>query len=263
MSGVFINYRSGDHPLGAAAVHDRLATRFGPDNVFRDCVSLAAGVCYPDEIRAALRNSDVLVAIIGPDWLTLTDEISGVRLIDRTHDWVRREIVWAIEHHLPIVPVLLTGTPRDAVQPRPSDVPDDMRTFALLQSHEVTHRRFGDDVTRLADRLVELVPSLVPAVPAPVDPFFALVNALEVVPSIASDDTRALVVGQLRPAIAGAIRNHPARHAHVIGILQACLNYDDGVTELLALIRNMENEDSPTVRHLLATAAAVLPKISS
>lgn len=262
MGGVFINYRSRDHPLGAAAIDECLATRFGPDNVFRDCVSLRPGEFYPTEIMRALRDSDVLVAIIGPDWLTLTDESSGTRLIDNDHDWVRREIVWGLRHKLPIVPVLLIGTPRDAVQPRPSEVPRALRPFTLLQALKVSNRRFRDDISRLTDRLVELVPSLGrhgPLTPA-TTPFFTLVNALERVPSIANDDTRSTVVGRLRPAIAGAVRYHPARRPHVIAILQACLNYDDGVTELLTVIRSIESEDSPSVRQLVEAAAELLRK---
>src|ERR1044071_5872454 len=96
MGGVFINYRVVDNPLGAAGIHEGLATRFGKTNVFRDCVSLEEGEEYPAAIRAALAESDVLVSIIGPQWLTLRAP-DGTRLLDRDNDWVRRELAMAHE----------------------------------------------------------------------------------------------------------------------------------------------------------------------
>lgn len=89
---MFINYRAVDNPLGAAGIHDALSARFGANKVFRDSVSLEAGAQYPAAVREALDSSDVLVAIIGPQWLTLRDA-TGTRLIDREHDWVRRELM--------------------------------------------------------------------------------------------------------------------------------------------------------------------------
>ena len=103
MGGVFINYRVVDNPLGAAAIHDALARRFGADKVFRDCVSLEAGTRYPTAIRDALFDADLVMSIIGPRWLELVDEQTGVRLIDRDHDWVRRELAWAFQRDIKVL----------------------------------------------------------------------------------------------------------------------------------------------------------------
>jgi len=71
--------------------------------------------------------------------------------------------------------------------------------------------------------------------------------------------TRALVIDQLRPAIASAIQHHPQRRAHVVRILQTCLNYDGGVRELLSLVHEMEQETSLALRRLMATVDRWLP----
>lgn len=125
---------------------------------------MAAGDHYPTELREGLERADVLVAVIGPRWNELSDE-QGRLLIQRDRDWVRWEIARAIERGIPIVPVLLRGTPDDATPPDRAILPTSIRELAEYQTFEVGQKRFGADVDRLADRLVELVPSLIPVGP--------------------------------------------------------------------------------------------------
>jgi hypothetical protein len=169
MVGVFVNYRTKDQPLGAAAIHDHLARRFGSDRVFRDCVSLNPGQNYPDELRAALMRADILLAVIGPDWLTIAD--GEQRLIERRWDWVRFEIATAFERGIEVLPVLLKDTPASAVQITKADVPADISAIALIQAFEFSQLRFGADLDRLTERVVELVPALADGLdePAPSD----------------------------------------------------------------------------------------------
>lgn len=159
MGIVFVNYRAQDNPLGAAGIHDMLARRFGGDRVFRDCVSMAAGDHYPTTLRASLERADVLVVVIGPRWNELADE-QGRVLIQRDRDWVRWEIARAIDRGIPIIPVLLRDAPGDATPPDRTILPADIRKLADYQTLDVSQKRFGADLDRLADRLVEQVPSL-------------------------------------------------------------------------------------------------------
>src|SRR5262249_50409536 len=129
---LFINYRTVDDPLGAASIHDRLAQRFGVDNVFRDCQSLMPGEHYPSSIRTALESAAIVIAVIGPRWLTLTDD-DAVRLIDREHDWVREELADAFQLGIPVLPVLLKDTPANAVMPPVGDLPESIRWLAGIQ----------------------------------------------------------------------------------------------------------------------------------
>jgi hypothetical protein len=268
MGGVFINYRVADNPFGAAGIGDALAGRFGATKVFRDCVSLDAGIQYPTAIREALARSDVLVAIVGPQWLTLLDEVTGERLIDREHDWVRRELVWARERNIGVVPVLLVDTPARAIQPKANELPPDIRWFAHVQAFEFSHRRFGVDLNRLATRLAELVPSLKVnghtfdswhLSPPVLD---ELVTALETIPCVLNDDTRTLLLSHLRPTISGAIPHYVQRRAHVMGILTTCLNYENGLADLVAAIGSIEQTDSIPYQRLLATLGRLLPEAS-
>src|SRR5215475_7046477 len=161
--GVFINYRAGDQPMAAVAIHDSLARRFGADRVFRDRVSIEAGEDYPEALRENLTGADVVVAVIGPRWLDLTDSETGVRRIDQRNDWVRWELAEALRRGIPVVPVRLRDMPEDAPQVARTDLPEDIRKLADLQALDISQRRFSADVERLALRLAALLPAAAPA----------------------------------------------------------------------------------------------------
>jgi hypothetical protein len=265
MGGVFINYRSTDNPLGAAGIHDALVSRFGAGKVFRDCVSIKTGGHYPTVIWEALENSDALVAIIGPQWLTLTDVDTGERLIDRDHDWVRRELAWAFQRRIYVLPVLLLDTPDHATQPTVADLPDDIKRLAVTQAFPFSQRTFRADVDRLATRLVQFVPALTEtnktgSARLSSSAFAELVSALEAVPCVLNDDTRTLLISQLRPTISGAIRHYPQRRAHVMGILNTCMNYEQGIADLIAAMRNIEQSGSLPMQRFIEATARLLPE---
>lgn len=159
MAGVFLNYRVRDSATTCAFIRDRLSHEFGADLVFRDSDSMQAGERYPDSLRKALSDADVLVSIVGPDWLALTDQ-SGRRLIDRDDDWVRYEIKHALARGIPIIPVLLDGPGGRASRPDAASLPADLREFALRQSMSVVPTSPRGGLDALVRRLVELAPTL-------------------------------------------------------------------------------------------------------
>jgi hypothetical protein len=158
MAHVFINYRSIDNPWGAAGIHEWLSQRLD-HQIFRDCVSLGAGTHYPSAIRAELERSDLLIAVIGPRWLTATNPRTGKRLIDSEDDWVRRELAFAFGHNIPVLPVLLKDTPEDARLPMIADLPDDIRRLATVQACDVSQRRLGTDLNGLAEQVLRMLPA--------------------------------------------------------------------------------------------------------
>jgi effector-associated domain 2 (EAD2)-containing protein len=263
MGGVFINYRTADNPLGAAAVYESLARRFGAGRVFRDCVSLDAGCDYPAAIRGALLAADVVVSIIGPRWLLLVDERTGVRLIDRDHDWVRRELVMAFRHHIKVLPVLLKDTPEQAVMPRRQELPRNIGQLALVQAEQISQLRLGADLNRLATVLMRLVPALAvppksdsPAVAAirreavPKNGIFELIEALEMLPCMQTAAGRSFVVGQLPLNVATSIREHRHIRLHIAEIVQKCTIYG-AMTHLLTLVSRIDR-GSQSVTDLIA-----------
>lgn len=65
---LFVRYRIDDSVHAAAAIADRLAQVFGPENVFRDRDALALGEIYPKKIRRALERCDTVLAVVGSSW---------------------------------------------------------------------------------------------------------------------------------------------------------------------------------------------------
>src|SRR3984893_14737730 len=102
---IFINYRSEDsHGYGALLYRD-LTGHFGKNLVFLDAESIPAGADFVEELLARVRSARVLLAVIGPHWLTATDPTGG-RRIDDPADWVRREIAEAFTAGVQVIPIL-------------------------------------------------------------------------------------------------------------------------------------------------------------
>jgi hypothetical protein len=239
---VFINYRAADQPMAAAAIHDGLARRIGAERVFRDCASMRAGEHYPTAIRAALENAAVLVAVIGPRWLTLTGGRPPTRLLDREHDWVRVEIASALRLGIPIIPIRLVGGPEGTPWPAADDLPEDIRPLAMLQAFELSQRSLGLDLDRLARLLLAPAlalpspyaePSPAPRRLDPANPFDELLEAFVQLPLVQQDSSRMLLLSLVRAEIAGVVPYHPSYRLHMIAALRTCLQYDGGLIELV------------------------------
>ncbi|MEV6236935.1 toll/interleukin-1 receptor domain-containing protein [Lentzea sp. NPDC051838] len=162
MPGVFVNYRTGDGEWAAALVKRELSARFGADQVFYASQSIRLGEDFSREILSGLRRCEVLLALIGPRWSGAVDR-EGVRRLEKTDDWVRREITEAFQCGLRVIPVLMDG-----ISPlTEDDLPDALKRLARCQYLRIHHRSDDLDLPRLVDELVELVPELVAPRPAP------------------------------------------------------------------------------------------------
>ena len=141
MGNIFINYRRADTSGAAGRLYDRLEDHFGKDHIFMDVDQIAGGVDFVDELQAQLSRTNVLLAIIGPNWLTLSDEMTGEPRIFNPKDFVRIEIENALVDEIEIIPVLVDG----AAMPRPEDLPDSLKLFTRRNAMRLTHERFRAD----------------------------------------------------------------------------------------------------------------------
>src|SRR5262245_9974770 len=105
MRGIFVSYRREDGKADAGRICDHLITRFGEAEVFFDVDSIQPGADFVETLESRVSASDVLVAVIGPRWLAVTDA-SGHRRLDDPRDFVRIEIATALKSHIPVFPVL-------------------------------------------------------------------------------------------------------------------------------------------------------------
>ena len=87
--GIFISYRRQETSHLAGRLYDRLANRIGDDQVFMDVDTIELGVDFAQVINEAVSTCAVLLAVIGPHWLTATGEDGGRRLDDSLRSSVR------------------------------------------------------------------------------------------------------------------------------------------------------------------------------
>ena len=154
--GVFINYRDADSNGYRRWLYTELSGRFGSNLVFLDSESIAAGSDYVDQLLGRVRQSAVVLAVIGTRWLTAAGP-DGRRRIDDQADWSRRELVEAFKAGVRVIPVLTDG----ARMPTEADLPVELAELGRCQ-----FRRLGcdgdaaADLSRLVDELADLDPGL-------------------------------------------------------------------------------------------------------
>lgn len=146
---VFVSYRRDDSRLWTERLCDRLLPHFGSDALFKDVDSIPLGADFRSKLSAALATCDVLLAIIGDTWLTITDS-SGGRRIDDENDFVRIEIETALQRSLLVIPVLVNG----AKMPAPEALPRSVQPLAFCQGAVL---RNDPDFHRDVDRLVRVL----------------------------------------------------------------------------------------------------------
>jgi hypothetical protein len=141
---IFISYRREESAYPAGWLYDRLADRFGGGQVFKDVDSIELGDDFVEVITRAVESCDVLLALIGEEWLTITDE-HGRRRLDNPDDFVRLEIEAALARQVRVIPILVDG----ARMPRPDELPDSLARLVRRQALELSPSRFDFDTSRL------------------------------------------------------------------------------------------------------------------
>lgn len=141
---IFISYRREETAYPAGWLFDRLADHFGEAQVFKDVDSIEPGDDFVERITAAVGSCDVLLALIGDQWLTTTDP-TGRRRLDDPNDFVRLEVEAALSRNVRVVPVLVG----QARMPRSDELPASLATLVRRQALELTPSRFEADFGRL------------------------------------------------------------------------------------------------------------------
>ena len=145
MQGIFISYRRQDSQSAAGRLADHLKENMTGVPVFRDVETIEPGVDFTEAINRALQSCGVLLAVIGPHWVSLTDA-AGRRRLDNPNDYTRLEITTALARpSVRVIPVLVEG----AQMPEPGDLPEDMQALCRRNAIELTDKRWNFDVSQL------------------------------------------------------------------------------------------------------------------
>jgi ABC-type amino acid transport substrate-binding protein len=141
---IFISYRREDSAYPAGWLFDRLADSYGKGQIFKDVDNIEPGEDFVERITAAVGSCDVLLALIGPQWLTIADE-RGRRRLDSGDDFVRLEIEAALTRKVLVIPILVGG----ASMPDADQLPPSLAKLVRRQALELSPNRFEFDTGRL------------------------------------------------------------------------------------------------------------------
>jgi TonB family protein len=142
-SNIFINYRREDSSGHAGRLFDALSGHFA-GRLFMDVDTLEPGVDFVEAIEQAVGSCEVLIVVIGREWLTVMDA-AGQRRLDDPADFVRLELETALERKIRVIPVLV----QDAPMPRVEELPPSLARLARRNAIELSDARWAYDVERL------------------------------------------------------------------------------------------------------------------
>ena len=149
---IFISYRRSDTRHLAGRLSDILRAADNVETVFIDVDSIQAGADFEVEMLAALKSSDVCLALIGENWA------AGDRIHD-ARDAVRLEVRAALQEaeqgSLQFAPVLVDG----ATMPLADQLPADLQALSTRNARPLSHTTFRTDLDALAQQLgIEIAP---------------------------------------------------------------------------------------------------------
>jgi hypothetical protein len=145
---IFLSYRRSDVGGHAGRLADALLQRLGAKSVFQDVVAISPGQDFTVELDRALDDSDAVLAVIGPGWLTAVTPQGAPRLF-QADDYVRLELARALNRNVRVVPVLVGG----AALPPATELPEDLQGLVQRQAVVLHDETWHQDVEGLVRSL--------------------------------------------------------------------------------------------------------------
>jgi len=121
MPKISISYRRADSEAITGRIFDRLIAHYGKDAIFRDIDNIPLGSDFRQHISETLHKTDVLLAIVGPQWLGKRGDADRIQESD---DPVRVEVETALRRRISVVPVLIGGAPMPSLEQLPPGLKD-------------------------------------------------------------------------------------------------------------------------------------------
>src|SRR4051812_9844294 len=105
-----------------------------------DVDSVQPGADWVDAINNSVSGADIMLAVIGPDWLDVRDD-AGHRRLDDEGDHVRLELEAALIAKKPIIPLLV----EDGDLPKRAQLPVSLQPLLRHQAYRLSHSTYGAD----------------------------------------------------------------------------------------------------------------------
>jgi tetratricopeptide (TPR) repeat protein len=134
-----------------------------------DVDSIEVGVDFAEAIQQAVASCEVLLALVGPQWLTITDA-NGQRRLEDPDDTVRLEIEAALARNIRVIPVLVDNT----LMPQRQQLPESLAPLSRRNALELSYNRYGYDLERLLEAVGRVLgqrstPVATPPMPKPAE----------------------------------------------------------------------------------------------
>lgn len=147
---VFLSYRRSDSGHATDRICGSLELRLGRETIFKDIDDIPFGVNFKQYIENVIQQCDVLLAVIGPNWLGE----GGESRLDAPTDFVRIELESALARGIPVIPLLVnTGCIPSSEQLPPSlaELPF-MNGIPIRRGHD-----YEGDISRLVQQLERIL----------------------------------------------------------------------------------------------------------
>lgn len=130
MTSIFMSYRRADTAAYTGRIYDRLVDAFGERHLFKDVEDIPAGEDFRSVLDKALTAADVVLVIMGPQWVMITDD-EGKRRLNDPNDFVRIEVETALKRKdVLVIPVMVNN----ATMPDPAALPPSLKDLSYRNS---------------------------------------------------------------------------------------------------------------------------------
>lgn len=153
---IFISYRRNDAAYVTGHINDRLCEEFGAASIFTDVDNIALGVDFRAVLDDKVGQCQILLAVIGANWITAKNQDGELRLNDPA-DFVRIEIESALKRNIPVIPLLVAGT----TMPSKDELPESLQDLSFRNGTQIRPvPDFHADIDRLIHSLRKHLMSL-------------------------------------------------------------------------------------------------------
>jgi hypothetical protein len=125
-------------------LYTHLTKEFPNDEIFMDIDSITHGADFVEVIEKNVSKCDVVVAVIGKEWLKVSDK-SNIHVAGISSDYVFLEIFTALRLNIPILPVLVD----EAKMPIEENLPTEIKALSRKHAIEISFGHFNSDAERL------------------------------------------------------------------------------------------------------------------
>lgn len=156
MTKIFVSYRRADSADTAERIVEHLTEisgKFSATDLFFDVDSIPVGANFRRYITERVSQCVVMLVVIGPDWVSVTNP-DGSRRLDDPSDQVRLEVEAALSRQMTLIPILVRG----ASIPHADELPESIRELVDYNGLMVRHAPdFKSDIARLIEALEKIV----------------------------------------------------------------------------------------------------------